>query len=279
MNGNSEILNFLGKFSKHYENFPVASFLLPKSQRNIIRIVYWFARTADDIADENFLSDEQRIQLLEQFENQFNLALIENSELTYMNFLSQIIKEKHLSHKLFRNLLKAFKQDIIKNRYENFDEVLSYCLNSANPIGRLVLECFDYRDKKLFEYSDKICTALQLINFIQDTQIDIKKNRLYYPLNELRSFNITADDILNLNFNADVRDYFKFNVTRARDLLNSGKPLINYLKGNLAIEIKWTIFGGEEILNKIAKANYNVMSFRPTISKFNYAKIFLKSLF
>jgi phytoene/squalene synthetase len=138
---------------------------------------------------------------------------------------------------------------------------------------------FDYRDKKLFEYSDKICTALQLINFIQDTQIDIKKNRLYYPLNELRSFNITADDILNLNFNADVRDYFKFNVTRARDLLNSGKPLINYLKGNLAIEIKWTIFGGEEILNKIAKANYNVMSFRPTISKFNYAKIFLKSLF
>ncbi len=274
----SEISLALGKFSKHYENFPVASFLLPSDQKLKIKLIYWFARTADDIADEGHIPAEKRIDLLNQFEGEFLKSLNHSSEISYMNQLGKVVISDKLSPELFLKLLSAFKQDVTKNRYFNFEEILNYCNRSANPVGRLVLELFKYSNEELMNYSDKICTSLQLINFIQDTQIDLKKNRLYYPLSEFQDFQITEQDFFKLNFNPSMREYIKFNVNRAQDLMNQGKPLLNFLKGRLAIEIKWTILGGEEILKKIKKADFNVMTVRPTISKFDYSKIFIRSL-
>lgn len=278
MNNPLEISSALGKFSKHYENFPVASFLLPSQQRLKIKLIYWFARTSDDIADEGNLPSEKRIILLNQFEGEFLKSLNQSSEINYMNQLAKLIISDRLSPELFLKLLSAFKQDITKNRYSNFEEILDYCNRSANPVGRLVLEIFNYRSEELMNYSDKICTSLQLINFIQDTQIDLNKNRLYYPFSEFQGFQITEQDFFNLNFNSSMKEYIKFNVNRAQDLINQGKPLLNFLKGRLAIEIKWTILGGEEILKKIKKADFNVMAIRPTLSKFDYSKIFFRSL-
>lgn len=269
----------IGEINKHYENFPVASFLIPPNKRQIIRLVYWYARTADDIADEGTLPPDDRIYLLEQFQNEFQKSLDTRSELYPMNELANFIKSNKITVSHFLNLLSAFKQDVIKNRYENFDEILYYCERSANPVGRIVLEVFDLRDEYLMCYSDRICTALQLINFIQDTKLDLEKNRLYYPLDELEKFGLREDDFFALKFNKSLMNYIKFSVDRARRIMFEGEPLVNYLKGRFAIEIKWTISGGLEILKKIENVGYNVIDFRPTLSNFDYSKIFLKSLF
>lgn len=267
-----------GKFSKHYENFPVASFLIPSEKRNVIRLVYWFARTADDLADEGEISPEIRIKNLTEFEDEFKNSLSNSSNILFMNRLSKAIQLYKISTEHFFDLLSAFKQDVIKNRYNSFSEIMDYCNRSANPIGRIILEIFNYRSDGLFYLSDRICSSLQLINFIQDTKIDIKKNRLYYPIDEFYSFSIDESDFFNLEYDNRIKQYLKFNVDRARKILNEGKHLIKYLNGRLSLEIKWTISGGEEILNKIERIDYNVLSFRPVLSKLDFIKILLKSL-
>ncbi len=269
----------LGKFSKHYENFPVASFLIPHNKKNVIRLIYWFARTADDFADEGNISPEQRMILLNEFENEFLLSLKNQSKIIYLNLLSKEIKLNNLDSNLFLNLLSAFKQDVVKSRYIHFDEVLDYCTRSANPIGRLLLQLFGYQSNEIFSLSDKICTSLQLINFIQDTKVDIPRNRLYYPLDELESYKVSESDLLNLRMNDNIKRLIKFNVDRAKEIMNQGKELTKKLKGKFAVEVRWTILGGEEILKKIEKIDYNVVAIRPTISKLDYAKIFIRSLF
>ena len=278
---NKSILNNveLGKFSKHYENFPVASFLIPHNKKNVIRLIYWFARTADDFADEGNISPEQRMILLNEFENEFLVSLKNQSKIIYLNLLSKEIKLNNLDSNLFLNLLSAFKQDIVKSRYNHFSEVLDYCTRSANPIGRLLLQLFGYQSNEIFSLSDKICTSLQLINFIQDTKIDISRNRLYYPLDELVSYKVSESDLLNLKMNDDLKKLIKFNVDRAREIMNQGKELTKKLKGKFTVEIRWTILGGEEILKKIEKIDFNVVAIRPTISKLDYIKIFIRSLF
>ena len=127
---------------KHYENFPVASFLIPKYYRKDIAIVYWFARTADDIADEGNYESKKRLEVLNNFELNFNNSLKGISDNFYFQILSKTIKENELSEINFLNLISAFRQDVIKNRYENYSEVLDYCSRSANPVGRILLELF-----------------------------------------------------------------------------------------------------------------------------------------
>ena len=175
----------------HYENFPVASFLIPKYYRKEIALVYWFARTADDIADEGNLESVKRLDKLNNFEEEFRNSL--NGISNNLNFvlLAKTINEKKLSDKNFINLLSAFKQDVIKKRYERFEEVLDYCKRSANPVGRILLELLKINDEEAIISSDKICTALQLTNFLQDTVIDFEKDRVYYPQKELRMFSVT----------------------------------------------------------------------------------------
>ena len=208
--------NFISTASDHYENFPVASFLIPKHIRKDISIVYWFARTADDFADEGNFDSETRINNLNQFENDFRNSLDGNFANQNFKILADTIKNKQISEKYFIDLISAFRQDVIKKRYDSFEDVLDYCTRSANPVGRILLEIFLVENEGAKICSDKVCTALQLTNFLQDTAIDFKKGRIYLPQNELKKFNVT-ENMFELNENnPNIKALIKQNLDRTQ---------------------------------------------------------------
>ena len=268
------------EFTKnHYENFPVVSFLIPKMIRKDVAIIYRFARTADDIADEGMQNPEERLSKLNEFENRFTELLSGNFVSPFEQALYTTIQSKNLTVESFYNLLRAFRQDITKNRFIDYNDLLAYCNNSANPVGRLILELNNIRDKEAFACSDKICTALQLANFWQDAAIDYKKGRIYLPQDEMAEFNV-AETVFELNENnLNLKALLKSNVDRTRALFDEGKQLTKYLSGRLKFEIKWTILGGQEILKKIEKNNYNVFQKRPVLNKMDFINLLLKSFF
>lgn len=263
----------------HYENFPVSSFIVPKEFRNDIAIIYWFARTADDIADEGKISDQKRLNSLDEFEKELCRSLKGKSQITEFNILAETIRLNSINPEYFISLLSAFKQDVVKNRYNDFNEVLDYCKRSANPVGRILLQLFKVNNQIAVDCSDKICTALQLTNFYQDTAIDFQKDRIYYPKEEMEMFSVTEKMFeLNKN-NPNIKALVKHNVERAQNLFNEGKEIISYLNGRFKLEIKWTIAGGEKILKKIRQNDYDVLSKRPKLSKIDFTTLLIKSLF
>lgn len=262
----------------HYENFPVVSFLIPKKIRGDIAIVYWFARTADDLADEGDVDDNIRMVNLNNFENEF-INTLQNQEWNVcFSLLKETINQRKLTPQYFLDLLSAFKQDVQKKRYNNFNEVVDYCKRSANPIGRIILELNDIRNEEAIKLSDKICTALQLTNFYQDTLIDYKKNRIYFPLEELEMFSVTEKMFELQENNLHISALVKHNVDRAQVLFDEGKKILDFLSGRIKIEIKWTIAGGEKILSKIRENNYNVFLKRPELSKIDFLSMLVKSI-
>ncbi len=261
----------------HYENFPVVSVLVPKHLRKHVAIIYWFARTADDIADEGSLSSDERIKMLDKFENRLLELLKGNFTSSFELALYTTIKVKNLSSDHFYSLLKAFKQDVVKKRYENFYALLGYCQNSANPVGRLILELNEIRKSEAFEFSDKICTALQLTNFWQDSAIDFAKGRIYYPEDEMQNFGVIEKMFELKENNLNLKALVKHNVERTEKLFNEGNKLLEYLNGRLKYEIKWTILGGRSILKQIEKNNYNVLQQRPALTKKDFFILLLKS--
>ncbi|NNJ52456.1 MAG: squalene synthase HpnC [Ignavibacteriaceae bacterium] len=263
----------------HYENFPVVSLLVPKDVRKHLAIIYWFARTADDFADEGNYTENERLNNLNDFEYRLIELLKGNHNSDFEIALSNTIKTKKSSSENLFNLIKAFKQDVTKKRHLNFDEVLYYCSNSANPVGRLILELVKIKDEKAFYYSDKICTALQITNFIQDTGIDFDKGRIYYPLDEMQKFGVTEKMFELKENNLNFKGLVEFSIDRTQQMFNEGKGLLNYLSGRIKFEIAAKINGGEFILNKIKEINYDVLNFRPVLSKMDYIKLFLKSFF
>jgi phytoene/squalene synthetase len=156
-------------------------------------------------------------------------------------------------------------------------EIQNYCKNSANPVGRTILELNGIRNEEAFKYSDDICTALQLTNFYQDINIDLNKNRLYLPLDELEKFGVKNKDLELRIYNNNFKHLLKFQTERAAELFKTGRHLIGYLQGRLRYQILWTILGGEMILKKIQKLNYNTLNFRPTLSKIDYINLMIKS--
>lgn len=263
----------------HYENFPVASFLIPKGKRHGIAIVYWFARTADDLADEGQISPSERISALNNFEKNFQDALNNKFVNEEFRILSDVIVRNKLNPEYFTDLISAFKQDVIKNRYKNFDEVMDYCKRSANPVGRIVLDIFDIRDEKAYLYSDKICTALQLTNFFQDVEIDFAKGRIYFPQEEMNHFNVDENMFEMKENNPNFSALLKYNIERTKNFFSEGKRLFPFLKGRLKVEIKWTVAGGEKILSKIEKNKYQIFGKRPKLNKRDFITILLKSIF
>ena len=263
----------------HYENFPVASFLIPKKFRKDVAIVYWFARSADDLADEGNKSPEKRLNELNNFENEFLKSLKGESINFYFNRLAKTINDKKLSIENLLDLLSAFKQDVVKKEYQNFDEVLDYCKRSANTVGRILLELFNVKEKEALIYSDKICSALQLTNFYQDTVIDIEMGRNYYPQNEMQLLNVTKKMFELKENNPNIKTLLKHNVERTQALYDEGKNLLKYLRGRFKIEIKWTIAGGEKVLDKIRKNDYDVFAQRPKLDKMDFISLFIKSIF
>jgi len=269
--------NALNFAKSHYENFPVVSFLIPKKLRKHIAIVYQFARQADDISDEGNLTHEERLTQLNKFTTGFSNALNGNYSNDFWNALVSTINQFNLTHQLFFDLLTAFKQDITKKRYKDYEELLNYCKHSANPVGRIILELFDIRDEASMIYSDKICTALQLTNFYQDVKVDFEKDRIYLPEDEMKNFGVDKNIFTLSKINSNFEKLLLFQINRTRQLFNEGKKLLSNLPGLLKYEIKWTISGGEEILNKIEKLDFDVLKKRPKLSKIDYFLILIKT--
>lgn len=262
---------------KHYENFPVVSFLIQKKLRKDVAIIYWFARTADDIADEGTLSVEKRLEQLARMEKRLQNLLSGNYADKFDYAIAETIKERNLSHLLFFKLLKAFRSDILFKNFHEFQDVLSYCDNSANPIGRLILELHDIRDKNALLLSDKICTALQLTNFYQDFKFDIQKGRNYIPLNDLAKFGLNEHNFTDPTLRSKLCEVIKYQITRAKNLFEEGEQLLKYLPKKLKIEIAWTILGGRKILEKIETARCNVLTTRPSLKKYEMIFLLIKA--
>lgn len=262
----------------HYENFPVASVLLPRRLRKPVAAIYHFARAADDIADEGDLSNEERLKRLNEFRSE--LARIANNE-TPLTPLFQNLAAEINHHSLpmqpFHDLLDAFSQDVVKKRYETFDEVLDYCRSSANPVGNLLLHLYEEATPVNIAYSDAICTSLQLINFWQDVAKDYAIGRIYVPLDELAQYSVSEDQIAQGISNDAWHALMKFQVDRARVMMVSGKPLGTILTGRIGLEMRMIIAGGLRILSKLESADYDMFRHRPVLKPFDWVIMLAKS--
>lgn len=254
----------------HYENFPVGSLLVPRSRRRHVYSIYAFARIADDFADEDYdnasLTEAERLKALDDWEAQLAESYRGRARHPVFVALAETVKELQLPERLFKDLLLAFKQDVVKRRYADFTEVLDYCTRSANPVGRLILRLFDYRDEQLDTLSDCICTALQLTNFWQDVAVDIQKDRVYLPQDELAQFGVNVEDLRARRCTDAYRRLLEFQVERTRALFARGKELPARVSGRLAIELRLTWHGGMRILELIERQGYDTLNARPKLA-------------
>lgn len=268
MNTQASIQASLKLAHSHYENFPVASLLLPKRLREPVALVYAFARQADDFADEGNLPPERRLALLSGFKEELNRIQQHRTPNTELFIALQAAIIKHqLSIQPFYDLLDAFSQDVTKTRYQDFGEVMNYCRRSANPVGRLMLSLYKADTPQNIGMADAICSALQLINFLQDIAIDIQKNRIYLPQDEMQKYKITETQITRGDASGTWSLFMEFQINRARKLLQSGAPLGLALPGRIGLEMRMIIAGGERMLKKLHQAHGNVFEYRPKLSK------------
>lgn len=263
----------------HYENFPVASILLPRRLRRPIALIYRFAREADDFADEGDIPDSERLARLAGFSRE--LQRIERHEppgIPWFADLAAIIRAHDLPLAAFHDLLSAFAQDVTKKRYADYADVLDYCHRSADPVGRLLLVLYGEAGAGNLEYANAICTSLQLINFWQDVAIDWQKGRVYFPQDEMRHYGITEDQIARSDTGGAWPRFMAFQVQRSRDLLHSGKPLGRILKGRIGLEMRTIIAGGDRILSKISAVNGDVFRHRPVLTKPDWVWMLARAL-
>ncbi|HVG05436.1 MAG TPA: squalene synthase HpnC [Burkholderiaceae bacterium] len=248
----------------HYENFPVASWLMPKRLRPAVRAIYRFARTADDIADEGDAAADERLAALNVLRAQ--LRAIETGAASEWPDLAAAISEHRLPLSLFYDLLSAFSQDIVTVRYASFESLLDYCRRSANPIGRLLLQLFRRSEAKLLQHSDEICTGLQLANFWQDIALDWHKGRVYLPQQDLMQFGVSEAQIARGEVDGRWRSLVAFEVQRTCGFLQRGAPLARELGGRIGFELRLVVQGGLRILERIDAVNGDVFTHRPTLS-------------
>jgi squalene synthase HpnC len=273
----TEAFEFCEKIARtHYENFTVGSFLIPRKILPHVFNVYAFCRLSDDLGDE--IGDtELSIQLLTEWEEDLSRSSGGQPHHPVFIALKKTIQEFNLPLQPFRDLIKAFKLDQVVMRYESFEDLLYYCRHSANPVGRLFLMLFGFRDDERFELSDATCTALQLANFWQDVAVDLEKGRIYIPLEDLKKFGYSEEKLLQKEYNASFARLMKFEVDRAKDLFMRGLNLVKTIDGTLQLDIELFSRGGLEILKKIESIHYNVLSQRPALSKASKYFIALKS--
>jgi squalene synthase HpnC len=277
-NVEQEYLTALKLAKTHYENFPVISLFLPKKLHKHVAIIYKFARIADDYADEELYKDSNRLELLEEYKSNFIAALNNNYQNIFWQTLVKTINKYNLTAGLFIDLLEAFKQDLTKKEYSDFQELLLYCKNSANPIGRLILQLHGINNDEAYKYSDLICTALQLTNFWQDISVDLKKDRVYLPIEDMNKYGYSLELLKKNIYDEKFKCLIKYEVEITKKMFYEGAKLLKYLPFRLKIQIKLTILGGLRILDKIAKNDYNVITNRPTIEKTDIIFILIKSL-
>ena len=261
---------------KHYENFPVGRFGVPGKLRPHIHAIYAFARIADDFADEPEW-DGQRLERLDEWGQKLEECISGADDPVFVA-LGNTIREMELPVQLFRDLLSAFRQDVVKQRYSSWAEVLDYSARSANPVGRLVLLTTGYRAGPLFLMSDALCTALQLTNFWQDFSIDHPRGRSYIPVEEASRFGVEVDSLVRGNLSGDVKGLLAWLFQRTSDLYSESRPLPGCLHGLMRAEISATWHGGSAILNRSLKLGGKSLSVRPCLSSYGKAVIVFKGL-
>ncbi len=256
---------------EHYENFPVASWLCPAPLRGTVAAIYWFARTADDIADEGNASAAQRLADLSAYRADLATVAAGNTPSprwqTVFGPLSEAMARHHLPVGLLADLLSAFEQDVVKIRYADRAEVLDYCSRSANPVGRLLLHLYGVSDAESLAQSDAICTALQLINFWQDLGIDTARGRLYLPLTDIASHGLSAERLLARQDSPAARGLIAEMTAWARTLMLQGAPLVHRVAGRAGWELRLVVQGGLRIADKIEHMDYATLLQRPRIGK------------
>jgi squalene synthase HpnC len=263
----------------HYENFPVASLLLPARLRHPIAVIYRFARTADDFADEG--SDDAAIRLrnLQVYRDKLDaIAHGETSEDPLFVEIAAIRALYDLPLELFRDLLDAFSQDVVKTRYANFAEVLDYCRRSANPVGRLLLHLFGTATAQNVRDSDCICTSLQLINFWQDVAIDFANGRVYLPQDDLARFDVHETALAAGDMGCGFCELMRFEVQRARTMMLEGAPLGDRLPGRIGLEIRTIVQGGLRVLEKIEAVKFDVFRQRPVLGAWDWPVLLARAL-
>jgi squalene synthase HpnC len=266
----------------HYENFNVASRLLPKELHQHFYNLYAYCRWADDLGDE-VPAPHRALELLDWWEHELNLCYEGRPSHAVFVALRETIVAKDIPRQPFADLLRAFRQDQTVKRYPTWESVLDYCVYSANPVGRLVLYLCGYRDDARQKLSDATCTALQLANFWQDVSRDLQKGRIYIPLDAAARHGVTEEDIVSLRFNQDYLELMKDLIARTRALFDEGLPLAKQVKGKLSVDLEMFSRGGIAVLDAIEAQGYDTLNRRPSISKTKQAlllaTVLLKQLF
>jgi squalene synthase HpnC len=250
----------------HYENFSVATWFLPRRLQQHFFNVYAYCRISDDLGDEAG-SQAESLRLLDQWGAELEACYGGGARHPVFVALAETVHACQIPKHEFSDLLRAFRQDQFTTRYDTFDDVLGYCRYSANPVGHLVLYVCGYRDPERQKLSDFTCTALQLANFWQDVIVDYAKGRIYLPLEDLRRYRVSEDDIANRRATPQFLEMMRFEVERARDWFQQGLPLVKTVDRDLAIDLELFTRGGQEILNAIERQGYDVLRRRPVISK------------
>lgn len=250
----------------HYENFSVATWFLPERLRQHFFNIYAYCRIADDLGDE--VADPQAsLAMLDQWQAELDACYAGDPRHPVFVALQETVRKFDIPKQPFVDLLKAFRQDQTVTRYERFEDLLGYCRYSANPVGHLVLYLCGYRDPERQSLSDSTCTALQLANFWQDVSDDYSKGRIYLPLEDLRRYQVTEDEISAVRNTPPFCAMMRFEVERARDWFQQGLPLAGQVDRELAVDIELFSRGGQEILNAIERRGYAVLGRRAAISK------------
>jgi hydroxysqualene synthase len=262
---------------RHYENFPTASYLVPRDRRDALAAIYAFARYADDVADEPGV--EGRVEKLAAWRTQLADCYAGKVDHPVFVALHDSAQRFGLSHQHFENLLCAFEFDVGEKRHPDFASLLAYCTHSANPVGRLVLELFGHHDRRLFELSDNICTALQLTNFWQDVAVDFARDRLYLPQEDMARFGYTLDDLRLQCADARWRELLTLEISRTRDLFKRGRALPEQVRPELRVQLRLTCLSGMAILAKIEAVSYDIFRRRPSLRKWDFLRLYLRARF
>lgn len=262
----------------HYENFPVASKFLPPQLRPHVAAIYAFARTADDFADEPRY-EGRRAQALAAWENLLETCYHREVQHPVFIALRDTVRRHNIPIGPLRALVTAFRMDLTKHRYATIGELLHYCSHSANPVGQLVLFINGHREPDLHRFSDEICSALQISNFLQDLSVDLPRGRIYIPEEDLVHFGVAHEDLFARRTTEEFRELMCYEVARVRAMFHRGRPLIRRVAPGLSMELDATWRGGMAILQRIEDLEYLTLNQRPTLEKRDMAGIAIRSLF
>src|SRR6185295_19448354 len=260
----------------HYENFPVGLWV-PRARRRYVHAIYAFARAADDFADER-MYEGMRAEKLDQWEARLHAAYEGQAEDPIFIALADTVRTLAIPKDLLLDLLSAFRQDTVQSRYTTWEELLDYCRRSANPVGRLVLLVFGYRDPDLPPLSDSICTGLQLANHWQDLAVDLRKDRIYAPRELLDRFGVKEWDLNAGTVTEEFRGLMAELIARTRVLFERGRPLCDLVGRDLRFEMRLTWLGGTGILDAIEDAGDDVFRRRPRHGAIGKARLVWRAL-